>query len=85
MGFRWCPTLYTDDIEKLIFPKIPNFGPKFPSMGNNMPFIFYNPARMANNFKPKVENIGNRLLLYHLEDLEKMYIKIKPVACTRGV
>ena len=82
-GFTWVSDTYeqpiynptitiTDDIARLIFPKIPEFGTKFPSMGNDTLFIFYNPARMVDKFEPKVENVGFRLFPYYLGNLGKM-------------
>ena len=56
---------YVDDIEKFIFPKIQNFGSKYPSRNAN-PFIFYDPTRIARKYEAKVENIGFRLLPYYL-------------------
>ena len=53
------------DIEKFIFPKIQNFGSKYPSRNAN-PFIFYDPTRIARKYEAKVENIGFRLLSYYL-------------------
>ena len=84
-GFFWVSDSYekpiynlaftlTNSISKFFFPKFPiqGYGSKFPSMGNNMPFIFYNPTRMIEKFEPKVENIGFRLLPYYLGNLGKI-------------
>ena len=61
-----------DMIESFIFPKIQNFGSKCPSK-NGVPFIFYDPTRIARKFEAKVENIGFRLLPYYLNNESSLY------------
>ena len=64
-GFFWVSNSYekpihnpaitiTNNMARFILPKnsIPIYGTKFPSMGNDMLFIFYNPARMIDNYEP---------------------------------
>lgn len=61
-----------DEIETFTFPKIQNFGSNYPSK-NGVPFIFYDPTKIARKFEAKVENIGFRLLPYYLNNESSLY------------
>ena len=45
------------ELEKFTFTKIPNYGMKFPSMANNLSFIFHKPSVILPDFHSGTVNL----------------------------